>query len=218
MNEELINAFQTVETRVEALIAMLRKPYCYRYESECYYLVRALDPSLLGLTERAARTVFLNKTGFNGLYRVNAKGQFNVPFGLYTNPKICDAENLRACSTVLAGVFLQTLDFWEALRRTSEGDFVYLDPPYVPVSKTSNFTGYAKGGFNEDEQRRLASAFRKHAERGVLLMLSNSNTQLVRELYEGFDIQEVQAPRAVNSKASGRGKVTELVIRSWVKS
>jgi len=217
-NEELINAYKTIDSNIDALVSLLKKPYCYRYEEECFYAVRALDPLLLSTVERAARIIFLNRTCFNGLHRVNQKGQFNVPFGRYTNPTICDEENLRACSAALTGVTLRSCDFEEALSHTYKGDFAYLDPPYVPISKTSNFTAYGKDGFGEAHQRRLAAAFRKHAERGVLLMLSNSDAPLVWELYKGFGITEVQASRNVNSKAAKRGKVTELVVRSWVKS
>jgi DNA adenine methylase len=217
-NEELINAYWRVVDSTEPLIDLLQS---YKYEEKFYYATRASRPKTS--LEKVARFLYLNRVCFNGLYRVNAKGQFNVPFGKYTNPTICDADNLRAVSQLFGEWNEWSVghnDFEVALDWTKKGDFVYLDPPYVPVSKTSSFTGYASGGFTERDQERLASAYRKHAKRGVKLMLSNSNTQLVRELYSGwgFDFQEVQAPRSVNSKADKRGNVTELVIRSWVKS
>ncbi|HVJ88603.1 MAG TPA: DNA adenine methylase [Labilithrix sp.] len=215
VNAELVNCYVSVRDSVEAVIAALGT---HVYDREHYYAVRAWNPDELEPAERAARTIFLNKTGYNGLYRVNRSGRFNVPFGRFTRPMFCDADNLRACSRALAGVSIKHGDFSTVLRSAKEGDFVYFDPPYVPVSPTSDFTAYVPGGFGADEQRKLAKVFTKLADRGVSVMLSNSDTAFVRELYAGFDIQVVYATRSVNSNASRRGKLAEVVVRSYGKT
>jgi DNA adenine methylase len=213
LNEDFIAAYVGITNNVEAVIRFLR---LQTNDEDYFYKMRARQPE--GDVDRAVRTIYLNKTCFNGLWRTNKKGEFNTPFGKYTNPTICDESNLRAVSRLLGDlqVTISVADFETALSWTKRGDFAYLDPPYVPVSKTASFTAY-QGGFGEKDQVRLADAYRKHAARGVKLMLSNSDTPLVHELYSGFDIQVVQAPRAVNSKGSGRGKVNELLVRSWIK-
>jgi DNA adenine methylase len=142
---------------------------------------------------------------------VNKKGEFNVPFGRYTNPKICDEENLRAVSGVLRSATLAVIDF-EAVRAAKKGDAVYIDPPYTPLSSTSNFTAYTKSGFGAPDQIRLRDCFKELDARGVHVLLSNSDTPLVRELYKSFRIEEVQAPRRINSKGGKRGNVGELLI------
>ena len=180
--------------------------------------MRAEDPAKLALPARAARTIYLNKTGYNGLYRVNRAGRFNVPFGRYDNPGFRQPEaieNLRACSRALRGVKLVVRDFGEVARHAKAGDFVYFDPPYVPVSTTSDFTSYVPGGFGYADQERLAGVFARLAARGVHVMLSNSDTPEVRALYARFRIDRVLAGRSVNSKVSGRGKVGEVVVRSF---
>jgi DNA adenine methylase len=212
VNGELIDCYRTVRDRVEDVIAALRR---HRYTREHYYRVRAIDPSTLQLPARAARTIYLNKTGYNGLYRVNRAGKFNVPMGRYTNPTVCDAENLRACSAALRNVELRERDFEEAASRTRAGDFVYFDPPYDPTSATSAFTSYAAGGFGLDAQRRLAGLFAALANKGVHVVLSNSDTPLVRELYRPFRIAPILAARSINSRGSRRGKVGEVVVTSF---
>lgn len=211
VNAELVNVYRAVRDNVDAVIEALGQ---HVYDSDHYYAVRAQDPALLDQAARAARTIFLNKTGYNGLYRVNRSGQFNVPFGRFTNPVFRDVENLRACSHALAGVSIEVEDFSAILNCARKGDFVYFDPPYVPLSPTSDFTAYIPGGFGAPEQRKLASVFAKLAQRGVHVMLSNSDTELVRELYAGFDIHVVYASRSVNSNAKGRGKLREVVVRA----
>jgi DNA adenine methylase len=157
--------------------------------------------------------IYLNKTGYNGLYRVNRANRFNVPFGRYTNPTICDQANLRACSRALQGVKLLVADFETAVNQAKRGDFVYFDPPYVPLSATSSFTSYTSDKFGADEQRRLRDVAARLKSRGVAVMLSNSSAPFVRDLYrDGFQIQQVAATRLVNSRASGRGAIAELVI------
>jgi DNA adenine methylase len=208
-NEELIDLYRVIRDFPEDLIQEL-KPLIY--DKELYYTIRAMDPSGLHLARRAARTIFLNRTGFNGLYRVNKAGQFNVPFGRYTNPTICDEENIRACSEVLRKAELNSKDFADVVDDVKAGDVVYFDPPYVPLNPTSNFTSYTSGGFGLRDQERLAICFRELVDKGVHVFLSNSDTPLVRELYSDFVLMEVQARRSINSKASKRGKINELLV------
>lgn len=215
VNAELVSCYRAVRDDVEAVLRALGK---HVYESDHYYAVRALNPAELPPAERAARTIFLNKTGYNGLYRVNRSGQFNVPFGRFTKPLFRDPDNLRACSRALRDASILHADFSNVLELAKKGDFVYFDPPYVPLSPTSDFTAYIPGGFGEAEQRKLAEVFAKLARRGVNVMLSNSDTELVRELYDGFDIQVVYASRSVNSNAARRGKLAEVVVRSHGRS
>ncbi|MGH7298203.1 MAG: DNA adenine methylase [Polyangiaceae bacterium] len=212
VNAELVDCYSAVRDSVENVIAALGD---HRYEKAHFYEVRALDPRALTLPERAARTIFLNRAGFNGLYRVNRQGRFNVPFGRYTNPTLCDASNLRACSRALEGVEFLCGDFAAAVATVKRGDFVYFDPPYVPVSTTANFTHYAAGRFDWGEQERLAKLFAELSRRGVLVMLSNADTTEVRDLFNGFKIERVAARRSVNSNPEKRGKVGEVVVRNF---
>ena len=208
-NEELTDTYRAIAHKPLEVIKHLSK---HVYEADYYYSVRASRPR--SLAARAARMIYLNRTGFNGLYRVNKKGDFNVPFGRYTNPTICDEENLLLASAVLrhSTVAIGGVDFEAAVKKARKGDVVYMDPPYAPVSKTSNFTSYAKGGFDEAAQLRLRDCFKALDERGVHVLLSNSDTPFVRRLYNGFHISEVKAPRRINSKGAKRGDVTELLI------
>lgn len=211
VNAELVNCYMAVRDDVDAVIRELKT---HVYDRDHYYAVRARNPNEMTAAERAARTIFLNKTGYNGLYRVNRSGQFNVPFGRMNNPVLCDTDNLRACARSLADVKIRHADYALATKTAKAGDFVYFDPPYVPLSSTSDFTAYIPGGFGEPEQRKLAKTFASLAKRGVHCVLSNSDTKLVRELYADFDIRVVYASRSVNSKAAGRGKLPEVVVRS----
>jgi DNA adenine methylase len=149
------------------------------------------------------------------LYRENKQGQFNVPFGRYKNPTICDEDNLRAVSVALQGVRLERRHYLSVMRRAKPGDFVYFDPPYWPRSRTASFTAYDRNGFGEADQRTLHDAFVELAGRGVYVMLSNSNTPLVHELYADFNINRVFANRPINSKGNKRGKISELIIRNY---
>ncbi len=217
-NRELINAYTQVRDNVEGLIRALkvhqRKYRRAEDRAEYYYTIRAkrLTCSLGG----AANLIFMNKTGYNGLYRVNSKGRFNVPHGRYKNPTICDEENLRATSEALQGVELRVGDFGERVRRAGPGDFVYFDPPYVPLSQTAHFTAYTSTDFDAREQHRLAQAANWCALRGASVVLSNSDHPDVAALYEEqcFNIEHVRAPRNINSKADSRGVVREYLIRS----
>ena len=220
VNGELINVYKVVRDHVDELIAALKK-HVNTYEH--FQVVRGLDRDAikyasLSDAEKAARIIYLNKTCFNGLYRVNKKGQFNVPFGSYKNPKILDEPLLRAVSFYLNNnqVSIFNEEYTSVLNKLPEGSFVYLDPPYDPVSDTSNFTSYAKDGFGKEEQIRLRDACTSLNERGIQFMLSNSATPFIMDLYSSFDVQIVHANRFVNSNASGRGKVEEVVVRNYV--
>jgi DNA adenine methylase len=208
-NEELAITYVALANLTDKVVRALKK---HVYDETHYYSVRAQDPLKLEMSVRAARLIYLNKTCFNGLWRVNRKGQFNVPFGRYTNPTICDEENLRAVSLALRRVTVASLDFEKTVLPAKRGDAVYFDPPYVPVSETANFTAYTAGGFGPDDQARLRDVAKRLDERGVHVLLSNADTPLVRELYKGFRIESVQAPRRVNSKGGKRGNVGELLI------
>ncbi|HLK35297.1 MAG TPA: DNA adenine methylase [Polyangiaceae bacterium] len=212
VNAELVNCYRAVRDCVDDVIDALCR---HVYAPDDYYRVRALDPSDMAPAERAARTIYLNKAGYNGLYRVNRAGRFNVPFGRHKNPLLCDPVNLRACSQALERVRIEERDFQEVLPTARRGDFVYFDPPYVPVSPTAVFTSYVPGGFDWAQQRRLAAVFAELSDRGVLVMLSNSDTPRVRRLYAGFRIDRVSAPRSINSNATRRGKVGEVVVRNY---
>jgi DNA adenine methylase len=215
-NTELMNCFQVVRSEVEALIEQLKE---YRYDREQYYQVRSLDErddfAQIPAVIRAARFIYLNRTCFNGLYRVNKRGRFNVPFGRYTNPTIVDAENLRRCSATLAPAILAASSFEAVLDVAQRGDFVYFDPPYAPVSRTAAFTKYAKDGFTERDQELLLLVCLQLHQRGVHWMVSNSCTPLILELYRGFTIERVPALRMINSDAAERGEVAELLIRNY---
>lgn len=208
----LMDTYLAVRDDVEAVIRRLKR---HRHEKEYYYRLRAADPDKLPLYQRAARLIYLNKTCYNGLYRENKQGQFNVPFGQYKNPKICDADNLRAVSVVLQGVRIERRHYLSVMRRARPGDFVYFDPPYHPRSRTASFTAYDRNGFTEADQHTLRDAFAELARRGVQVMLSNSDTPLVRELYADFNIDRVYATRPINSKGNRRGKIAELIIRNY---
>lgn len=212
VNEELINVYRVVRDDVESLIAQLGN---HKHEKNHYYAVRALDPRFLDPVERAARMAYLNRTCFNGLYRVNRRGQFNVPFGSYKNPDICPVDKLRAASATLQGVSIERQDFADAVAHARAGDFVYFDPPYDPVSRTASFTRYAKGDFGPEDQAALAETFADLTARGVHCMLSNSDTPLINELYAAFRVERVQARRAISRRAGGRGPVSEVVVLNY---
>ena len=217
INPELINTYLAVRDFPQELMRRLDEHAArFRAEKDDYfYLVRA-QHHLTGddkkIVERAARMIFLNKTCFNGLWRVNARGEFNVPIGSNKNPGLYDEENLLAASRALEGVHLAVQDFRETLNQTRRGDFAYVDPPYYPVSATASFTSYAKEDFGEGEQRELHAVFAEAARRGARLMLSNSDAPFIRKLYRDFQIHTVQARRAINCDGSKRGAVNEVVV------
>lgn len=210
-NERLIRTYLGVRDDVEHVIDRLRR---YPHDKEFFLRMRArpIDRAKTH-AEVAAWMIYLNKTGYNGLYRVNSKNVFNVPFGDYAKPTICDAPLLRACSLALAGVELRVDSFERVLSRAKRGDFVYFDPPYVPLSASSSFTSYTSRGFDMPEQIALRDVAATLRDRGVSVLLSNSAAPAVRELYrEGFHMHEVLAARAINSRGDRRGRIAELVL------
>ena len=215
-NPELINAFQVVRDNVDALIKDLRK---HVHSEEYYYRLRDADrkPSFMRWSpvSRASRLIYLNKTCYNGLYRVNALGQFNVPFGKYAHPRWLDEHNLRCCSAVLQGVEIARAPFEAVLQHASAGDFVYFDPPYASESENENFSRYGSEGFGSEDQVRLRDVCVELDRRGVKVMISNSAVPLIRELYAAFRVRSVEAPRSINAKAERRGKIREVLITNY---
>ena len=216
MNEELINLYSVVRDNVYELISDLNK---HEVSKEYFLEIRNLDRTdgykNLSNVQRASRFIYLNRTCFNGLYRVNSQGQFNVPFGNYKNPRIVDENNLLNCSELLKNTEIKCADFSEILTKVKKGDFVYFDPPYVPLNETSSFTSYTKDGFDMDMQFKLREVCDELNSMGVMFMLSNSDTKFVNELYSKYEIKKVFASRAVNANAEGRGKITEVLVRNY---
>lgn len=211
-NEELINCYEMLRDKPQQVIDALNN---HRNDKHHFYRVRALDTAGLNAVDRAARLIFLNKTCFNGLYRVNRSGQFNVPFGKYKNPRFVDHVNIMAVSRILAETEILCSPFEKVLARARKDDFVYLDPPYQPLSSTSSFTGYTKGNFGLDDQKRLADSFKSLNRRGCYVMLSNSDTAAIRDLYKGFRIETVFATRAINCNAERRGRISEILVLNY---
>jgi DNA adenine methylase len=220
-NAQLMLTYRVIRDDVEGLIALLRR-HKERIGKEYYYTVRAMDraPGFDSLpdAQKAARLIFLNRVCFNGLYRVNADGYFNVPYGRYDNPIIYDESVLRAIHRYLRRGDVQILcgDFAQAVENADKRSLVYFDPPYHSPEK-GNFTSYQAGGFGEPEQIRLRDTFAELTRRGAKCLLSNADTPFIRELYgdSGFRVTTVQARRAINSNPGGRGEVNELLIRNW---
>lgn len=210
-NLELINCYQVIRDDVQSLIRSLQ---LHKNDAEHFYAVRAKAPSSMTAVQRASRFIYLNKTCFNGLYRENNQGQFNAPFGRYEKPKIADKENLLAIAQYLTTKNIQIChaDYSHVLNKVQAGDFVYFDPPYVPLTKTASFSSYLKGGFGLQEQEKLADLFKQLAQKGVYAMLSNSNTDTIRSLYSDFEIQTIHASRAINCKGGKRGKEANEVL------
>ncbi len=208
-NARLINAYVVVRDSVEALVPALSK---FTYEKSVFLDTRrSLDAGTE--VERAAKLIFLNKTCFNGLYRVNARGEFNVPFGKYVAPTICDADGLRKASTALKRAEIRHEHFERVLERAVAGDTVYFDPPYLPISATSSFTSYTEGGFSLSDHRRLRDVAQALSAQGVRVVISNSAAPAIRALYgDGFSVAEIAAARSINSNGDGRAAVTELII------
>lgn len=219
LNEELMTCYEVIRDQVDDLIEELRRHESFKMEEIYFYEVRKWDrrPDFheRSPVERAARMIFLNRTCYNGLYRVNSRNQFNVPFGRYKNPTICDEENLRAVSQALQGVELHSEDFEQCIKWVGPDDFVYLDPPYHPLSETSSFTSYTRDDFGEADQKRLAKTFRQLNKKGCRVMLSNSCTPFIRKLYDGHRRERVFARRAISCKGDGRGGISELVILNY---
>lgn len=219
INGELINIYEVIRDRVDELIVALSE---HKNEEDHFYSVRDWDrkkESYRQLTEiqRAARIIYLNKTCYNGLFRVNNAGEFNAPFGHYKNPNIVSAPTLKAVSNYFqtAQITFTCSDYTQVLANVRRGTFVYLDPPYDPVSDTANFTGYTKGGFDRADQIRLREYCDELDRRGIRFMLSNSATEFIWQQYHRYNREVVQAKRAINSNGAKRGQVNELVIRNY---
>ncbi|MCK9268305.1 MAG: DNA adenine methylase [Alkaliphilus sp.] len=219
INEELMNVYNVICNNVEELIEDLKK---HKNEADYFYKIRELDRdrekyAQLNNIERASRIIYLNKTCYNGLFRVNRQGEFNTPFGRYKNPNIANEATLKAVNNYFnkAKITLKCGDFEEAVKGIRKGGFVYFDPPYDPVSESANFTGYDKGGFDKDEQIRLKKLCDKLNNRGVKFLLSNSSTEFILDLYKDYNITIVKAKRSINSKGDGRGDVNEVLVKNY---
>jgi DNA adenine methylase len=214
VNAELINCFKVIRDDVDSLIPQLRT-HEKKHDAKYYYRIRATDPNGISELGRAARFIYLNKSCYNGLYRVNSRGEFNVPIGSYINPKIFDEDNLRAVGNALKGVSLSSGHFSTVLRDARAGDFVYFDPPYY--TESSGFTGYAvassgRASFNAVDQRMLRNVVDQLVERRCHVVISNSDTKFIRNLYVAYKQTGVLARRFINCNGSGRQPVKELVI------
>ncbi|HEX0495051.1 TPA: DNA adenine methylase [Streptococcus pneumoniae] len=221
-NAELINCYQQIKDNPQELIEILKVHQ--EYNSKEYYLdLRSADRDeridMMSEVQRAARILYMLRVNFNGLYRVNSKNQFNVPYGRYKNPKIVDEELISAISVYLNNNQLEIKvgDFEKAIVDVRTGDFVYFDPPYIPLSETSAFTSYTHEGFSFADQVRLRDAFKSLSDTGAYVMLSNSSSALVEELYKDFNIHYVEATRTNGAKSSSRGKISEIIVTNYEK-
>lgn len=218
-NELLITTYQVIRDDVEGLIVRLNE-HAQQHNAAYYTHIRALDRHSayqhMTAVDKAARLIYLNRTCYNGLYRVNSRGYFNVPIGRYLNPLICDSTTLRAMHTYLhqADVTIMSGDYRAALSDIPVGSLVYFDPPYHSPAK-QNFTSYHADGFDEADQIALADTFRMLTRQGVYCMLSNADTPLMHELYHAYTIDVVTATRAINAQHTARGHVNEVLIRNW---
>lgn len=214
INPEIINAYTVIRDNPDELMESLELKK-QNHSKDHYYQVRSLSVQDLSAIEQASRFIYLNKTCFNGLYRVNSKGQFNVPMGTYRNPGIYDRNNILAISRSLKHVNLKLNTFLSVLETASAGDFIYFDPPYYPVSETASFTAYTKDRFGPEDQIQLCEAFKELDKRGAKVMLSNSWCDFILDLYKDFNCIEVFARRAINSNAKKRGAVSEVLVMNY---
>lgn len=219
INNDLISVYETIQNSVDLLVEDLKK---HKNTPEYFYALRDIDRDKLAYSkmskvEKASRIIYLNKTCFNGLFRVNSLGEFNSPFGYYKNPNIVNEPVLKAMNIYFNKINISFFseDFTETLEKINSGCFVYLDPPYDPVSDTSSFTGYNKGGFNREDQTRLKECCDKLTKRNVKFLLSNSSTQFITELYKDYNISIIKAKRSINSNGSKRGRIDEVLIRNY---
>jgi DNA adenine methylase len=213
VNKELMITYEVVKNDVEKLIKKL-KEHKNKHNKDYYYKSRDIDPNTLDNIEKAARFIYLNKTCFNGLYRVNSKGGFNVPIGSYKNPDIVQEDKLRVISKLLQNVTIKCESFEKVLTYAKKGDFVYFDPPYYPL-KTNSFTTYHHDEFLDKEHKQLAEVFKELAKKGCFVMESNSNTEFVKKLYPKYGVKLVTAKRLINCRSEGRGIINEIVIRNY---
>jgi DNA adenine methylase len=221
INYELINAYKVIKNHVEELIPeLIYHQNEYNKSPKKYYYHLRDSISSMNKINKAARFIALNKTCYNGLYRVNKRGLFNVPIGRYKNPLICDTDNLRKMSVVLkrSGSFLEVSDYKKILEKAQRDDFVYLDPPFYPISNTANFTSYTNNGFSLEDQKELATIFTELTGKGCKVLLSNSNTEEIRRLYSNYShlTQVINVNRSINAVASKRVGHTELLIRNYI--
>ncbi len=216
-NKDLVITYNVIKNNVDELIKSLKK---HKHEKEYFLKIRAKKVNTLSDIEIASRFIYLNRTCFNGMYRVNSKGEFNVPFGDNKNPLICDEVNLKKVSLALQKVTINHADYKNVLKKAKKGDFIYFDPPYYPINKTSSFTAYTADSFLDKEQIELRDTFYELHKRGCFVMLSNSDTPFINKIYselkdKKIKISKVQAGRAINSKGTGRGKITEVLITNY---
>lgn len=233
INIDLINSYNVIKNNVEELIANLkqmekeylvlgqeeRKAYFYNIRNE--YNDYELEEDEQNV-QRATQFIYLNRTCFNGLYRVNKNGKFNVPVGSYKNPTICDEENLKQLSQLIQNVQFQYGDYSRSMEYVTENTFIYFDPPYRPLNVTSGFTSYTKEDFNDENQKELATFYRELNRKNAKLMLSNSNPKNINiednffdNIYQGFNINEIQASRMINANSNGRGKISEILVTNY---
>jgi DNA adenine methylase len=219
LNSELMNVYNVIKNNIDELILDLKK---HKNESDYFYKMRELDRdkkkyNQLSDVKKASRILYLNKTCFNGLFRVNNAGEFNTPFGKYKNPNIVNENTLRAVNSYFNEVEItfHSKDYQKVLDSLKKNSFVYLDPPYDPVSDTSSFTGYNKGGFNQDEQIRLKECCDSLDDNGIKFLLSNSATEFIKELYKNYNPQIVKAKRSINSVSTKRGQVDEILVKNY---
>jgi len=222
INKKLISAYRNIKNHPDKIIKCLENLQNEFYKKNdddrkiFFYEIRNKFNDLEDdSTEKTSFLIFLNKTCFNGMYRENSKGKFNVPFGRYKNPRILDEKNIIAVSKLLQEVTITNDPFEKSVEGAKSEDFIYFDPPYHPLSKTSNFTGYSNGGFIEKDQEKLGEVFKELVGRGCYVLLSNSDTEFIRKIYKDYKIEVVSAARSINCKASGRGKINELLIMNY---
>jgi DNA adenine methylase len=218
-NKELMKTYEVIRDNVEELIEKL-KLFKSKHSKDFYYKKRnnfnkIKNSKKNNKVELAACLIYLNHTCFNGLYRVNQKGDFNVPVGNYKNPEIFDEKNLKSASNFLKKVDILCDDFETAVKLAKSDDFVYFDPPYDPINNTSNFTEYNNGGFGKKEQKRLCQTFKNLDKKNIKLALSNSNTEFIKNIYRDFNIHVLEAKRTINSNSKKRGKIKELLITNY---
>ena len=213
-NKDLYNLYKIIKENPQQLINELNNLE-FKNNKDDYYKARELFNSTEDPANRSALLIYLNRHGYNGLYRVNSSNKFNVPFGRYNNPGMPSSGNIMALSELLQSCTIMNSDFEVTVNNARKGDFVYFDPPYMPLSKTSYFTGYTHSGFDEKDQGRLAKTFSELSDRGVYVMESNSSTDLIRELYRDFNLLEVDARRNINSVGTKRNSIKELIITNY---
>ena len=213
-NKDLYNLYKTIKENPQQLIDELDNLE-FKNNKDDYYKARELFNSITGSVTRSALLIYLNRHGYNGLYRVNSSNKFNVPFGKYNNPGMPSSGNIMALSELFQSCTIMNSDFELTVNNAKKGDFVYFDPPYMPLSKTSYFTGYTHSGFDEKDQERLAKSFQDLSDMGVYVMESNSSTDFIKELYRDFNLLEVNARRNINSVGTKRNSIKELIITNY---